>query len=519
MPNNHKDENIKIAILGGGIGGCMAALILSKKFPDVSIFIFEKNKNLLLGTSNCTPGRMGLGFHYIHSESALTYLHQTLDFVKYFNKSCPDLMVGQQFPLSHPLRNGRYFIVKNSLFSSEEILKTYDKLAAEYSQLVEEDSQNEIFGKPNDFYKILKKEEYENDVNLEQVEIGIETREHLLNWPRFREFLLNEITNHEKIKILYEEVEDIRYLYTQSAYVIDTKQGAGATFSSEKVDFVINATWEWVDYFNSKIGYYRSPEQQRTNRAKALVKVELPYELNQINSMFFCMGPFCMFSNEGDGYGFITYAPETNQKNSTNLIPEKDYLELISGNILPDIKERIAEDIIKGVSNYIPNMIKAKAIEVRFGTVQVMGEADIFDPSSRMHERDYMGLEYLEEGFVSLPCMKLLYGYGNAEKVARLFDQFKKIILPAAEEIKKITLKKICQEEEIKDKDKNIKISLLSGLCFSWFKRAHVYNCNANIRPIENFCNIFFKKLEMNKEFIERNFSKKEEGPFNIMKK
>ncbi len=111
---NQEACHIKIAVLGGGIGGTMAALDLSEKFPHLSIGIFEKNKELLLGTSNCTPGRMGLGFHYVHPSSAITYLRQTINFVRRFYNSCPNLMVGQEFSTDHPLRNGRYYIVKNS---------------------------------------------------------------------------------------------------------------------------------------------------------------------------------------------------------------------------------------------------------------------------------------------------------------------------------------------------------------------------------------------------------------------
>ena len=238
MPDNNKDKHpnnqsylkksnsIKIAILGGGIGGCMAALRLSENFPDSEIMIFEKNNDLLLGTSNCTPGRMGLGFHYVHPHSAITYLRQTIDFVKYY-QSCPHLMVGQEFPEDNFLRNGRYFIVKESLFPTRQILKTYEALTKEYAELVKRDRKNELFGSPSQFYRFLEPREYENDINLELVDIAIETHEHLLNWPYFRKFLLDEITTHKNIKVLTKiEVQDIGYLYTQSSYVIHPKQEA-----------------------------------------------------------------------------------------------------------------------------------------------------------------------------------------------------------------------------------------------------------------------------------------------------
>lgn len=515
MPNNtqdsnnrlyslNKNNNLKIAILGGGIGGSMTAFELSKKFPDSEITIFEKKNELLFGTSNCTPARMGLGFHYVHANSAITYLRQTIAFVKHFYQACPFLMIGQEFPEDNFLRNGRYFIVKNSSFPSAKILETYDLLSKEYAELVKLDKENEFFGNPRQFYRILKPKEYKKDVNLKCVDIAIETHEHLLDWPYFRSFLLNEITAHKNIKVLLgREIQDISYLYTQNAYAIHLKQEEVAVKSSHYfADFVINATWEWADYFNSKIGYYRPPNEIRTNRAKTLIKVKLPDELKEKNSMFFCMGPHCMFSNIGKGYGFITYAPETNLQNSTSLIPEKKYLDLINDRIPAEAKLEIAQNIIIGVSQYIPAMSKAEIVEVRFGTVQVEGEANIFDPSSKIHERDYMGLRYLEDGFISLTCMKLLYGHGNANTVASLFGEYKEDTLPIAQQIKDLTSKKFDSDAKTEDTHQNLNISLLAGLCFAWFKKSRPdRNKTSCIIPIESFCNDFFKKIPLNKEF------------------
>lgn len=500
-----KKRNIRIAIIGGGIGGCMSALVIAKKFPDVEITIFEKNKELLSGTSNCTPGRMGLGFHYVHSQSAVTYLRQTLDFVKHFSRLCPNLMVGQEFLIDHFLRNGRYFIVKNSAVPTTQILDTYGKVADEYAELVKRDKTNKIFGEPDNFYRILKPKEYKNDVELKNIDTAIETHEHLLNWLSFKKFILNEIASCKNINILIgKKIQDISYAYMESLYVIHRRKKAssGRLIGKHYAEFIINATWEWVDYFNTKIGYYRLPNEVRTNRAKALIKIKLPDELKEKNSMFFCMGPHCMFSNLGNGEGLITYAPETNIQNSTALIPEKSYVSLISGHVSEKNKAQLAQKIINGVSQYIPAMSKAKIVEVRFGTVQVEGEANIFDHSSKIYERDYMGLKYLEDGFISLSCTKLLYGYGNANTAANLFSRFKDEMLPAAQYIEDFTRKKFVSEPDTKEKNKDVKVSLLSGLCFAWFKKSRsIQNKSSNIGLIEDFCLSFFKKTTLNKEF------------------
>lgn len=447
---------------------------------------------------------MGLGFHYVHPSSAITYLRQTINFVRRFYDSCPHLMVGQEFSKDHPLRNGRYYIVKNSLFPATQIIETYEKLLEEYTELVRRDRKNKLFGEPDKFYRILNPGEYRDDVNLKNVEMGIETREHLLDWPRFKKFLLDEIATRKNIKVFTESrVQEINYLYRGACYEIHIE--SLVSIYKWQAEFVVNATWEWVDYFNTRVGHYRLPEEIRTNRAKTLVKIKLPDELKEKNSMFFCMGPHCMFSNIGGGYGLITYAPETNLQNSTDLIPAKNYLDIINGHMSNKKQLKIAKNIVLGVSDYIPAMVNAEIIEVRFGTVQVEGKADIFDRSSRMHERDYMGIKYLEDGFVSLSCMKLLYGDGNAKIITTFFRDFERRILPISEQIKDLISNKFKTDTEIENKT-TLKRLLLTGLCFAMFKRARpVYERISSMVPVEKFCSAFFMKNDLNKEFAKKN--------------
>ena len=71
IPGYH-DTMAQVVIIGGGIGGCMAALALAQ--AGCKVLLLEKNADLLSGTSNMTPGRMGLGFHYTHAETGLLYL-------------------------------------------------------------------------------------------------------------------------------------------------------------------------------------------------------------------------------------------------------------------------------------------------------------------------------------------------------------------------------------------------------------------------------------------------------------
>ena len=62
----------KIVIIGGGIAGCTTAIELAKLGFDITIL--EKERDILLGTSARTPGRMGLGAYYCLYEAIFRLL-------------------------------------------------------------------------------------------------------------------------------------------------------------------------------------------------------------------------------------------------------------------------------------------------------------------------------------------------------------------------------------------------------------------------------------------------------------
>lgn len=105
-----------VAVIGGGAGGCGSSLALAER--GWKVHLFEKN-TIFSGTSGITCGRLGLGFHYIDLETSLKLMRATIRLVKTFPGHC----VGEDFPSSHPIRRGRYFITNDSLASPHDILE------------------------------------------------------------------------------------------------------------------------------------------------------------------------------------------------------------------------------------------------------------------------------------------------------------------------------------------------------------------------------------------------------------
>jgi hypothetical protein len=413
---NSPSSSSMVCVIGGGIGGCITALKLAEN--NLAVTIIEKNLNLLSGTSDNTPGRLGLGFHYLADiETAKKYLSSTINFIKEYS----GFMLGETLPDSDYLKKGRYFVTKDSMIPADKVIKHAKLLQNFYADLVKKDIKNQLFGKPEEFFRILNEEQYVNDINSSKVVFAIETQEHLVDWPKFKKFLLGKIYSNKNITVLngfnvshaeYNNFNDLYKIYTQSNFVNITIESS----------YVINCCWENIENINKIMGF-NTEQEIVSNRLKILAEVALPNALKYKNSMFFCVGPHCMFSNLGNGIGRITFAPLTNvASNISNLLDtrHKNWIEKFANSAERQID---GENIIKGISNYIPAMKDAKLLRVLCGVVKNKGLVDIYDANSDFHKRSYSGVTERAIGWIDNACIKLFYCEDNSQEVLNIISK------------------------------------------------------------------------------------------------
>lgn len=414
-----------ITIIGGGIGGCYTGLRLAEAGHHVTII--DIRDELLAGTSDGTPGRIGLGFHYRHLETAKTYLRATIAFAR---SSLLDssgklkFVIGGDEKWEHPFRHGRYFITKDSQVPVKELLSVYEAVQEEYRTMCREDPRNKVFGEPDEFFRILELSEYDKDVNTKNIEIGIETNEHLLDWPAFKKDLLRKIDRNNNIKVITGQKVVGASDSANGRFHLVTQDKDGKECKYETL-FVVNAAWENIESIDKGLGF--TDQDIRTNRMKLLAEVELPESMKNKHSMFFAVGPHAMFSNIGNGIGRITSAKVTNYSDSTDIEIPKEYNALLyEGDIQGERKNYFSEkgkQIISGAADYIPELQKAKLLRIFAGIVKSKGTVDIDDPASKFHERNYSGVEVLKKGWVRNACMKLCYCEKNAQEIVSIVQK------------------------------------------------------------------------------------------------
>ncbi len=429
MPNNIVPSEFNIVVVGGGIAGCGAALRLADLGYKVTLI--ENRGSLLSGSSDDTPCRAGLGFHYPDKNTAVSALKNAVRFIKEYKDLGFNLRVGEDKPLAHPLRRGHYYVVKDSQFEVDTVLALYEEIKKAYAKLIEEDPANEVFGPAEDFYRVLWRNE-EGDVpaehdalvpllNLYKIACGIETAEHTLNWPVFKSYLVDEVTHHPNITVqLNTQVNEI--LPHGLGYKINFEENA--ELKNKKCDFVINSAWENIEKLNKTAGVEVHPED-RVLRVKVICQIKLPEELRDKPSAFFCFGPHCSLTNTGDGYGWLSFEPVTNIKATNCLTLDPELALLVQGLATDEQKRNYGERIIDGAAKYLHALQKAEYVSARIGVVRTLGNAaPITDAASPIHHRDYLAVQTALFGLVTNPCTKLLCWMSNADVVEKLCEAF-----------------------------------------------------------------------------------------------
>ena len=136
----------QIAIIGGGIAGVTAAMLLSQS--DCEITLYEKAPSLVSGPPFCHLHAGGNLYPEISDEQCITLLEQSIDFARLY----PYGVDHRPTVVALPAYCSR---------STSHLLPRLQKLTAHYQALIEADAANAVLGEPRHHFKLYDREQIE----------------------------------------------------------------------------------------------------------------------------------------------------------------------------------------------------------------------------------------------------------------------------------------------------------------------------------------------------------------------
>lgn len=410
-PQRLSIRGMSMGVIGGGIAGCTAALGLADR--GASVTLFERSDKLLDKSSDATPCRLGVGFHYMDLATAIANLEASIRLIRHLKESTGNsFQVQKEIDSQHTSVNRVHYVISNeTLVNVPRVLEIFEQLRGRYAQMVDDDPENEVLGPVSDFYEVIRDpRSFQGVVDLSRTNIIIKTCETLFDWPIFKPYLIGRIYSHPNIRVV--TGAEVSAMSREPGFktVLKVNNQLSSPF-----DFVVNAAWSNVDALNRTVGY--SSGRQTVNRVKCMAVVQLPERLKD-HSFLVGYGPFCSLSSRADGLGYLTYEPVTNISQHE----ASSGFDLGKDTFPKEEERRLGNEIIKGASHYFPALADAKLQGLKVGIVRTDGGAvDIYQQGQHFN-RCFKGVYPVSLGLIVNEARKHTYWLENMLTTLRIVD-------------------------------------------------------------------------------------------------
>jgi len=149
-------ENIKIAIIGGGVAGATTAITLGQ--VGMNVTLFEKESSLVSGPPFCHLHAGGNLYREISDEQCVTLLKQSIDFLRFY-------------PYVVDYRPTVIALPRTDKSTPKALLPRLNLLVKEYEKLISSDKNNKVLGESKNYYKLYEREELEAFMNMDTLKI------------------------------------------------------------------------------------------------------------------------------------------------------------------------------------------------------------------------------------------------------------------------------------------------------------------------------------------------------------
>ncbi|HEX8168425.1 MAG TPA: FAD-dependent oxidoreductase [Beijerinckiaceae bacterium] len=372
-----------VAVLGGGLQGCCAALALAER--GVKVTLFDRNDALLSRAAVANEGKIHLGYMYAGDptlSTARTMIAGALSFAPFLVRhlgwrpedlavSMPAAYVVHRDSQQGPGLVARYLTAVHGLIGEAATGRTGAYFGMDLS------------APPRPWSAAELEAEFDPAIAL----AAFDTPEVAINPVAVAHALRECVSDHPRIEVLLgRTVVRTEDAGERISVLSDGTDGP----SRDSFDHAVNALWDGRLAVNDATGL--PANRPWLHRLKYGVSFRLPSGAASPPSATFVLGPFGEVVSYGDGLTYLTWYPECLQGISTDLLPPPwaTYpAEPLRSRVLAGTFRALSE-IVGSLRGLDPETLPDTC--VKGGVIVAWGQTDIYDPASELHRRYEIGV-------------------------------------------------------------------------------------------------------------------------------
>lgn len=370
----------RAVVLGGGIQGCLVALMLARR--GVRVTLVDQRARLLDAASLNYEGRIHTGMLYAMDKSFATADRMARDAVSF--APAIEHLIGRPLDWSAlKMRDSRYYVHKNSNLSVGELQPFWRRIETVFAEAFEDPAMHYLGARPR---KMFEETDIPENAKPGMVLAAFDTCEGFVDQTILNGLIKDEIVRSPLIELcLGSCVEGVERHGTGALRVRCHSAGQQTTLSGA---YVINCLWEERHRFDTQMGL-PARKADESLRLKFSMLVKNTAFFRETGSFILTHGAYgSAVLRDGDPYAFVTWYPAC----CDGMIAAQDlpqaWQRLLAGDIPQARKDRLVRENINGFRQIFPDFPSLTPIKIKAGIIVAHGRTDIDKPGSGLHARD-----------------------------------------------------------------------------------------------------------------------------------
>lgn len=368
----------KALVLGGGIQGCCVALMLRKHGYEINLI--DKSKDILTRASLSQEGKIHLGFNYGADASLKTgksLLLNALYFAPYLEYLLDKKVDWEKFKST----KFNYLVAKDSMLSPEQTHTYFQTLQDTYLEYIENENLTYLGKRPERLYEKIS---LPVQVNPNFFQGCFATEEVCLHPESFNQIIKQKVQSENISLCLNQRVTDIKRI--DSGFMVETHSNE-AGIQQIRSDLVFSCLWEGNMEIDKKMGI--EIKKDYNLRLKYGITAKSPAKLQGLSSFTIIQGPYGDYvrypqSNET----FFCWYPSSMKGMVIDQGMPTNWDESCDGYISDNLKQNLVNENHIHFHQLIPTLPDFEILTIRGGVIVAIGHSDIYDPVSKLHERN-----------------------------------------------------------------------------------------------------------------------------------